>query len=242
MRSIKLAKFEYISIFWFMCLYYGFYSFTILILGFISYKFNGNMTTAGFEFVSSVFIFVTGITIVKSTFKFAQANNITRKTFFISTLITVPLITASMSVIDSILIRLFNLMIPVMPLFNMIYRQGDINMANLRPDNSFISLSSSFLWMLTLYASLFMLGILIGLAVYRSNRIAKLFLALIPVIIILLFSSAKPFVFLSAALAIGSFLKAAFSTPYTSSLSFIVLYGLYASISWLILRRLIIKD
>jgi hypothetical protein len=212
----------------------------------IGHAYNGNISSSGFEFATAVFVLVTGIAGVQTTFKFAQANNLSRKTFFRGTLLSVPLIAASLAFLDCVLIRLYNLMMPVFSFFSMVYLRKGGNIFITRPGNNLSDIFASFMWLFTLYASLFMFGLLIGLSVYRSNRIVKILLALSPIILFLFIINSRTVLPYSFWPSIGVFLSAAFgvssANPYMAVFSFTFLFGLYSSGALLILRRMTIKD
>jgi hypothetical protein len=208
------------------------------------------MSFTSLEFSSCVFLLVSGIVTAKGTFKFTQANNLTRKTYFLGTLLTVPMIAGIMACIDAILYRLFALFMTSMSAFDMDYDGAVIfekaSAVTWHPINTFAAISSAFFWQLTLYASVFILGMLFGSILYRSNRVVKIVLAIAPVLLFMFVfntSSLLPDTFWSS---VGSFFKAAFGlnngNSYMAVLSFTVLFCVFSGIAWLFIRRMTIKE
>ena len=251
MKSFKLAQFECRSALMSMGIYYGIYITVMIFLTIINRMNGGEMSFSSLEFSSCIFLLVSGIVTAKGTFKFTQANNLTRKTYFFGTLLAVPAVAVVMACIDAVLYRLFALFMTSMSAFDMIYHNdlifgsGNASTPIWHPINTFASISSAFFWQLTLYACVFMLGMLFGSVLYRSNRVIKIVLAIAPVLLIMFVFNTSSFLPGTFWSSVGNFLAAAFGlnngNSYMAALSFTVLFSVFSGIAWLFIRRMTIK-
>lgn len=250
MKSFKLAQFECRSALMSMGVYYGIYIFVMIFLTVIN-RINGEkMSFTSLEISSCVFLLVSGIVTAKGTFKFTQANNLSRKTYFWGTVLTVPMIAGIMACVDAVLYRLFDLFLNSMSAFDMVYHGAVIfdktAAVTWHPINTLASISSAFFWQLTLYASVFMLGMLIGSVLYRSSRVIKIVLAVLPALVLMFGLNVTPLLPPAFWNSVVDFLKAALGlnngNSYMAALSFTVLFAAYSGIAWLFIRRMTIKE
>lgn len=206
---------------------------------------NGSVRTSGTEFATVVFLFVAGLNSFRSSFKFAQANCVSRKTFFKGLFISVFPITAAMSVIDLIINRIFNIFIESPTLFEMTYGSYyDVlagNVSRWTQDNSFSTLAATAIWQFAMYTMAFWIGIFVTLVYYRSNKIMKIIVSVSPFALLILFGNIVRHLPYDAIIAVGNFFVKAFKTPYMSSLAFLITAMVLTGFSFLLTRRAIAK-
>lgn len=246
MKSFKLAQFDVKFFLYSAAIYYSIYTLIAIVLAVLRYTLNENITSTGFEFSSAVFIFVTGIVGSRTSFLFTQANNLTRKTLFWGTLVSMPLIAVILSFVDNIMIRIYNFGMPVMSFFDMIYRRGSAGGFDfIRPSSSISIIFAAFIWQLCFYSSIYMLGTLIGFIYYRLSKLGRILVSLSPVFLTLLLANSKAVIPGSFWKSLSNFLVSAFGlssgNSYMAALSFLVISAFYSVLIWLLTRRLTIK-
>ena len=191
-----------------------------------------------------------GLNSFKSNFKFSLANNISRKTFTKGLILAVFPIALVMSVIDLIINRIINIFMKCPTTFDMIY--GSFRKSNLLGNsefwvqtNDFYTLFRTIIWQFAVYSSLFILGILISLLYYRSNKFLKIVVSAVPVLLLLFISSTNAVFIDSLNINIGKFIASAFGwhslNPYTAVLSFTVLIFAFSSLIYLLVRKAMLK-
>ncbi len=149
-------------------------------------------SSSGFEFASAIFIFVAGLNAFKSSFRFLQFLGVTRKTFFVGSLMALLAIAAGMTVIDMLFGTLFAQIHPYTTLFAQSYAQG--------------SLLSQFVWGFALLTMFALIGFFITALYYRRNKILKIVISLSPVYISLLLN-AMPYSLLLSLWSVVGFLS-----------------------------------
>ena len=135
-------------------------------------------SSSGFEFASALFIFVLGLNLFKSSFRFLQFLGVTRKIFFVGSLLVLFTVAAGMTVIDTVLGRLFAQLQPYTTLFAQSYEQG--------------SLLSQLIWEFALLTMFAFIGFFITILYYRCNKILKIVISLSPVYVSLIMSAMPP--------------------------------------------------
>lgn len=124
-------------------------------------------SSSGFEFASAIFIFVVGLNSFKSSFRFMQFLGVTRKTFFLGTLLALLAIAAGMTVIDMVLGNLYAQVQPYSSLFAQAYVQK--------------SIVAQFVWETALLTMFAFVGFFITMLYYRSGKVLKIVISLAPV-------------------------------------------------------------
>ncbi|QOR36427.1 hypothetical protein IMX26_06350 [Clostridium sp. 'deep sea'] len=141
--------------------------FTVLVLAFLSKALNfGGIQVNGLELSTAIFMFVGGIATFKDGFKFGLVNGLTRKTIFTGLVLAVFPIAAIMAFVDSIIRVVGSLISGYESIFSSMYLSRYTG-------NSLLSYLEGFLWMVFLYALINLLGMLISMIYYRSNKRLK---------------------------------------------------------------------
>lgn len=193
---------------------------------------DGITNFSGFGFSSFIFLFVSGVSMFKPNFKFLQANNISRKSFYKANVATFVTISAFMALIDIILNQVINLIIPYENLPQQIYNSN--------------SLLSDFMWSFAFFAFAASTGWCINMLYYRCDKLMKTVISFIPVLIIIILGMLNNLTQGALARAIAKFLTAALglnnNNPYMGALSFFILAAGTFGLCYLLIRRITIKD
>jgi hypothetical protein len=248
MRTLKISKYH---IYQTMKSVKGFYTIFISVIIFLyiisSYQ-GGSVSSSGLEISTIIFLFIAGLNSFKSNFKFSQANNVSRKTFFKGLFIGILPITISMSIIDLIVNRTYNIFVKCPTIYDMVYgsyRMATYNIDNWVQSNGIATLAATFTWQFAFYTMVFWAGILVSLIYYRSNTLMKVIVSIIPVFL-LSFSNTivnllNPFID-----EIGEFIITAFGlqsqNSYMAVLSFLVIALILAGFVYLLTRKAIVKE
>lgn len=246
MKSLKIAKYEFFEILQSMKVYYAIVMAVYTLLTIVSLKTNGETTSSGLEFSTIVFLFIAGLNSVKGSFKFSLGNNITRKTFFKGLVLSSLPIGALMAVLDIILNRIYNLFVDCPTIYDMIYQKA-FGTSIWTQSNSIGTLFSTGFFLVFLYSMIFVLGIFVNMLYYRSNKVLKVVISVVPFVLLMFFSNANqqlvPQSFWSS---FGNFLSKVFGieshNSYMASFSFIVIAAGISGLIYLLGRRAIIKD
>lgn len=132
----------------------------------------------GLDFASVIFIFVMGIVSFKSSFKFMLANGNSRITFLKGHLLSIFPLTAVMAILDIIINRISNIFVVNHSFFSQIYL----------PKNSFENVTPNlirnFIWSFAILSLFAIIGFCIALIYYRSNKIMRIVISIIPFAVI----------------------------------------------------------
>lgn len=122
---------------------------------------SGNSTAT-----SLVMIFVLGLNWFKPSYKFAQANNLTRKDFYYSTLMAILVYAAFMAFVDTVLNGRFRYI--SVDLYSQIYEPA---------------IGTQLLWSTFLLIFMASFGWMISMIYYRANTKAKILISVSPVLL-----------------------------------------------------------
>lgn len=194
----------------------------------------GNSSMGGLGMTSVVFIFILGLNCFTSTFKFMQANNVSRRRFYIGNVLALSIIALFMATIDTSLGFVIRLVIPYTSMTEQLY-----GMSSLLPE---------LIWTSTLATLAAHVGWLISMVYYRSNKLQKTLVSVSPLfgIITLVYLNRRTAGAFGRAIisfmgwALG--FKAQQPSPYVASLSFIIATMVVASLCFLLIRRAPVKD
>ena len=218
-----------------------------------AYKFNGTISSSGIELSSAIFIFVVGLNVFKENFYFIKANNLSRKSYFYGTVLSMVPISIGMSFIDLILNRIYNIFVNCPTNYDMIYTDyvNIWNYANngLVQSNSLETLFNTFLFQVSVYLMVFLLGFVITMLYYKCNKLMKTVISIIPILLIIVFNvifnmmvSNFPYLLgkISEALfyILGILPRNVYMTISTFSITSVVL----AAVAYLLIRKMTIKQ
>lgn len=247
MKSLKIAKMNIEGIVKASIIYYCI--FVCVIIGLIAVS-GGRSSMSGVEFSTVIFLFVCGLNSFKSNFYFAKSNGISRKTFIKGLLISSIPISLVMSIIDVIINRISNIFIKNPTLYDMAYGNlvgiiGDIHNGSWTQSNSLSTIFNTILFQFSLCLLVYVIGIVINMIYYRSNKYLKVLVSVIPVVFIIFnanFSITNPRLMMK----INEFLDYIFGfnpvNVFACITTFLVLVVILSGIAFLLIRKAIIKE
>ena len=247
MKSLKIAKMNIEGIMKSAIIYYSI--FVCVIIGLIAVS-GGRSSMSGVEFSTVIFIFVCGLNSFKSNFYFAKSNGISRKTFIKGLLISIIPIALVMSIIDIIINRINNIFIKNPTLYDMSYGNllgdvGRIHEGVWIQSNSLATIFNTILFQFSLCLLAYVVGIVINMIYYRSNKYLKVLVSVIPVVFIIFnanFSTKNP----GLTMRINEFLDYIFGfnpvNVFACITTFLVLVVILSGVAFLLIRKAIIKE
>ena len=247
MKSLKIAKMNIEGIMKSAIIYYSI--FVCVIIGLIAVS-GGRSSMSGVEFSTVIFIFVCGLNSFKSNFYFAKSNGISRKTFIKGLLISIIPIALVMSIIDVIINRISNIFIKNPTLYDMAYGNlvgiiGDFHNGSWTQSNSLSTIFNTILFQFSLCLLVYVIGIVINMIYYRSNKYLKVLVSVIPVVFIIFnanFSIKNP----GLMMKINEFLDYIFGfnpvNVFACITTFLVLVVILSGVAFLLIRKAIIKE
>lgn len=188
---------------------------------------NGSNRVTGLEFASVIFIFIAGLNCFKTNFKFLQFFHVSRRTFYFASALSLLAVAAGMTIIDTILGKLFALILPYHTLFETAYGQSGF----LYP----------IVWEFALLTMFAVGGWFITMLYYRSNKILKLVISLSPIYVPLLFRLANPF--MDEVMKVLAFLFGFSHSPsWINVLGMTITVLIVLGLNFLLIRRAPVKN
>ncbi|WP_370772238.1 hypothetical protein [Clostridium sp.] len=250
MKSLKVAKMNMEAIRKSAIIYYCIFIFIIITMTVINTLLVGDVTMSGIEISTVIFLFVCGLNSFKSNFYFAKGNGISRKIFIKGLLISSIPIALVMSIIDIIINRINNIFIKNPTFYDMAYGNlvgiiGDIYNGSWTQSNSLNTILNTILFQFSLCLLAYVVGIVINMIYYRSNKYIKVLVSVIPVALIIFsgnFSIRNP----GLAMRVNEFLDYIFGfnpvNVFACIITFLVLTVVLSGISFLLIRKAVIKE
>lgn len=229
----------------FYCIYYA----VILLLSVISIWVNKNydqpMSMNGYEISGGIFIFIFGLCSFKERFLLCLQSGISRKTMFLSFVLSSLVLAFGMSVVDLLLSNVFRLIFPSLSIYS-IFETGYISAFSSK-NILFYILQTGFSFVF--YLAMITLGYMITTFYYRIGKIAKIIVSIsVPVFLIYLlplidFSLLDGNItwFLSRVFLFAFGLKSNPPTPWIPLLSLLAASLLFLGISFGMIRKAEVK-
>lgn len=203
-----------------------------------------NISFSGVEMASMIFIFVAGLNSFKETFRMFMQNGVSRKTLFLSYLLSLLPVCGIMAVIDNSL--------GILDRYTSNYRSVFLQFyGSWFGDNPGIiqTYAVGLLWGLTTYAACAMAGYLITVLYYRMNKALKLLVSIgVPVFLIIVLP-AVDVTFTGGAISkgIAQLIQLAIGARHGNSpviaIGFnLLLTALYGALSFLLIRKAVVKE
>jgi len=195
----------------------------------------------GLELASAIFLFVLGLNSFKETFRMFMQNGISRKTMLVSHIACTLAICILMAFIDSILSLLSR---SITVINSGIYSAGIMEMAYGRHINSIGTFIVSVLLCFFIYIACTAMGFFITTLYYRMNRTQKTAVSIgVPALLFVILPLLDAFLLGGRFFAsLGRFIQSAFGSPFMCMLSCMILFGIFTALSWLLVRKAVIKD
>ncbi len=233
---LKVSKYQLRDFKAAMIIYYGIILAisAIIIISYFTFVSNpdGNGHFSGFGSSALIFMFISGLNCFKSNFKFMQANNVSRKRFFLANIVTLILVSAFMALLNSVLSNVLSRIIPYRDIFEQIYQKHFI-LADLT-------------WFFSLFTFATSLGWFITMLYYKCNSLMKTIVSLSPIFVIALIITLNYITDGASTRGISRFFTSTLgltnNNPYIAVLSFLTGFVVMTALSWLLLRRMPIKE
>lgn len=264
MKAYKIAKYNINSLKKSVFIYYSIFIAVCMFLITLS-KIDGiDLEISGMDVPSAIFIFIAGLNIFKENFYFMKSNNVSRKSYFLGTVLSMPPIAVLMSVIDIVTNRVYNVFVKCPTNYDMIFTDLSNNIdiskiftglnnsfditvvtSNWIQGNDIVTLFNTFSFQASLYLMLFTLGFVITMIYYKCNKIMKTVVSISSVMIFILFGvlvSNFPYV----AGKLREFLFYIFGiyprNVYIAILTLIILSIALVVIAYSLIRKMTIKE
>ena len=212
------------------------------------FTFSVNGVTTKFtsmEFASVIFLFVTGLCSFKDNFLMLTQNGISRKTMFVSGILNFITLSGILTAFGAILLLLVKLLAKENILSTGMYET--VYSARAASISGFLMSVESIILNFCVFLMVIGIGYLITLIFYRLNKAGKIAVGVgVPVFFTMIFPLFDFFVTGNRiSLAIGRFLNFAsgFSSqnPYAGIISSICVFMIVSGLSWLLMRRAVVK-
>lgn len=213
----------------------------------VSFSSEGGMVS-GMESASAVFLFVLGLCTFKEPFFMLLQNGVSRKSFFKSQIFVAITIVFIMAVIDKVLFGVEKAFASLshggytyLSLYEQIYNMG------MSFENTFSLHIKMFIFYFLLYLTVFALGFLITLILYRLPKYGKIAVgAGVPIGLFIILPILDNFLFDSRiSHALGRFFDFALGltslNPYAAMISFALLYLILSLVSWFLIKKAFLK-
>ena len=148
-KAKKVCKYQIETFIKPTIIYYLIFIAVIVVLSILARSSEGNFMSSGLELSTWIFIFVMALNSFKSPFYFSQANNVSRKSFYLGTLFYSVVVSLVIPVIDIIINRIYNLFVECPMNYDMIYGKVGVLLV------------------------IFSIGLLITTVLFRLNKIGK---------------------------------------------------------------------
>ena len=233
---LKVSKYQLLDFKKAMIIYYAIIlaisaAMIILYLTFIDSS-DTNVNFGGFGTSALIFMFISGLNCFKSNFKFMQANNVSRKRFFLANILTLLSASAFMALIDMALSNVLNKVIPYESVFEQIYQKYFV--------------FADFTWSLALFAFAASLGWFITMLYYKCSKLMKTIVSLSPIFIIAIIITLSSLTNGAVGRGILKFFTVTLgltnNNSYIAVLSFFAGFAAMLALCWLMLRRMAIKE
>ncbi|OGO76853.1 MAG: hypothetical protein A2Y23_08160 [Clostridiales bacterium GWB2_37_7] len=235
-NTLKVSKYLFHDFKKAMMIFYAIIFSIAIILVFLNLKLVSQEISrarfGGFGFTVFIFLFVSGLNCFKTSFRFMQANNISRKRFYYANIITLVTISAFMALIDTTMTNVIKLMLPYNSLLEQLYK------------NDFFF--SNFIWSFALFTLAASAGWCITMLYYKCGKLMKTVVSLAPVLIIILLAMLNNLVKGAIGTAIIKFLTVALgfnnNNPYMAVFSFLIASAGAFGLCYLLIQRMPIKE
>lgn len=205
---------------------------------------SGMFSFGGYEFLTSIVLFIIGLFSFKEMFLMMLQNGISRKTMFIGRLISVFTISVIMAVIDRLFVNFGRMLekindkVIITGLYEMIFRLREAAVSRV------VFNLEAVLITVFAYISVILLGFFIGTAYYRMNKVVKIAVSAgVPSAIFILLPLLNSMTDGKLFKLINKLLNFVFSSdnPYNMLLSCALFIVVCTGLSWLLIKNAVEK-
>lgn len=246
MKTLKIAKYQLEDTRKALLIYYAIIItisivITISAMHFLKQQPYSQISINGVDFASIIFIFIAGLNSFKPSYKFMQANNISRKSFFKGHIVSIFPIAAAIAAIDIVINHINNLFVVNNSFFTQMYAKP-VSFQRSSP-----GILANFIWSFAALALSAIIGWCISLVYYRCNKIQKTILSLSPVFIVIIVIYLNSLTYGKFGSTIADFFALAWGfknnyNPYIAALSMSVGFVIFTFLSYLLIRKVPVKE
>lgn len=190
MKSKIVAKMNTKGIFKAAIIYYAISLLILITLIILDNNTTNSGSVSGFELITVIFLFVCGLNSFKSNFYFTKSNNVSRKTFVKGILISTVPIALIMSVIDIIIYSISKIFIDNVTFYEATFRRVYLLYADSSiKSNGFMDIINLLLFQFTLCIVAYILGFVINMIYYRSNKFMKVVVSVLPIALFIAYAN-----------------------------------------------------
>ena len=207
----------------------------ILISITVTYLFPGSGIYAGSsDFIAFIFIFILGIKIFITSFKFMLANAVSRKSLFWANILSMAIVSIAWAVILTLILSIIIRMnVKIFVIYTLIYNN--------------YSLISTIVWFSTIFCLLIVIGWFISMAYYRSSKRMSYLISFAPfvlsglLIIINQSTNGKLFESIIKFIVVAMGFSGSVPNPYIASFSMLTCIVITCFFNYLLIRKAEIK-
>jgi len=198
---------------------------------------------------TALFLFISGLNSFKENFGMMLQNGVSRKSLFLGRAYVIATLSFVMAVLDNILLLItksiagfLNRDVDCLSQFESVFLEKSQGM------NSVLLGMESFLYDLFIYVFAFTLGYLVTLMFYRLNKQGKILVgAGVPIFFIVIFPILDYILFKSRITlfiykAYGFLMGTRTQQPFIAFITFCVFSAVFMGISWLLMRKAVVKQ
>jgi hypothetical protein len=246
MKSKTVAKMNIKGTFKAAIIYYAIVLLLLMTIIILDKNTTNSGSASGIELQSVIFLFICGLNSFKSNFYFAKGNNVSRKTFIKGILISIVPIALVMSIIDIIIYRISKIFIDNVSFYEMSFRRVYLMYADSSIKSSaFMDIINLLLFQFALCIVAYTLGFVIRMIYYRSNKIMKIVVSVLPIALLITYTNLM-YYSKKISTIITKFLDFIFgfnpANAYAPMITFLVVALILASTSFLLVRKAPIKE
>lgn len=251
MKTKKIFKYVILDSLKEIKVFFIVYSAIIILLSILSIYTtdSGRFSFNGTEFNSIILFFVMGLCAFKGHFHFSLVNSTPRKNLFLGTLGSFGVLSIMVAFINNVIAFILTRFINTLPIFFMIYNKKYPDITSKQALESIGYTFSDFIWNATLLFAIAIIGYFITILYYKMNKTLKVVVSVsIPVILVIglpvldgmfggkIISSILNFILTIMGLINGQ------SNNLIATLSFVCISGVFALLSYLLVRRMTVKS
>ncbi len=220
--------------------------FALLSIATVNYSTGGSMIS-GMDSITVVFLFIVGLCTFREPFVMLLQNGFSRKSIFKSRLLVACTVVLIMAAIDKVILLLGKALSMSSSNSSFLSLYEQVYPASTAHVSPFLFHLNIFVFDLLMYFTFLAIGYLITLIFYRLNKAGKIAVgAGVPIFFCLIFPIFDYAFFgsgISRAFAnfFDSIMGISAGNPYAAMLSFIVISVIISALSWLLMRRAVIK-
>lgn len=209
---------------------------------------SGSSSLSGMEMSSVIFLFILGLSSFKDNFHMFLQNGLSRKTLFLSEVLSMLVIAVGMSIVDFSILKLIKLIsenvrgLKATSIFEMSYYKHIDSISNLQ------MYTEKLIFQIGMYLAISLVGYFIAIAYYRMNKAAKRAVAIgVPVgfscilpLIDATLTNGKITKFINDVITYAFGIKS--GNPYHAMITFLIVAITFGCFSWLVMRKAVVKN